>query len=244
MATVTDVNVANDTFPNVRSDLNDILEALATNFSADNEPSTTYANQFWYETDTNLLKIRNEANDAWITLARIDQTNSRVEIVAESIEAADANGLLIKNDGATVIEVQDDGDVAIDGTTLHVDSSNNRIGVGTASPAVSLDLTSNTDAVAMPSGTTAQRPTGVNGQIRYNSTDNAFEGYANDAWGEIGGGGGATGGGSDQVFYENDQNVTTDYSISASSNAMSAGPITIDSGVTVTVPTGSSWVVL
>jgi hypothetical protein len=42
----------------------------------------------------------------------------------------------------------------------------------------------------MPSGTTAQRPTGVNGQIRYNSTENAFEGYANGAWGEIGGGGG------------------------------------------------------
>ena len=244
MATVTDVNVANDTFPNVRSDLNDILEALATNFSADAEPTTTYANQFWYETDTNLLKIRNEANDAWISIARIDQTNSRVEIIAESIEAADSNGLLIKNDGATVIAVEDDGDVAIDTDTLFVDAGNDRIGVGTTTPAVTLDLTSNTDAVAMPSGTTAQRPTGVNGQIRYNSSDNAFEGYANGSWGEIGGGGGATGGGSDQVFYENGQTVTTSYTLTTNTNAMTVGTISIDSGVTVTVPTGSRWVVI
>jgi hypothetical protein len=59
-----------------------------------------------------------------------------------------------------------------------------------------------------------------------------------------GGGGGATGGGTDQVFYENDQTVTTDYTITAGKNAVTAGPVTIDSGVTVTVPSGSSWVVV
>lgn len=59
-----------------------------------------------------------------------------------------------------------------------------------------------------------------------------------------GSGGGATGGGSDEVFYENDQAVTTNYSISASHNAMSAGPITVNNGVTVTVPSGVRWVVL
>ena len=59
-----------------------------------------------------------------------------------------------------------------------------------------------------------------------------------------GGGGGATGGGSDEVFYENDQVVTTNYSITASHNAMSVGPITINNGVTVTVPSGSRWVLL
>ena len=59
-----------------------------------------------------------------------------------------------------------------------------------------------------------------------------------------GSGGGATGGGSDEVFYENDQAVTTNYSISASHNAMSAGPITINNGITVTVPSGVRWVVV
>jgi len=54
-------------------------------------------------------------------------------------------------------------------------------------------------------------------------------------------GGGATGGGSDDVFYENSQTVTTNYTLTTNKNAMSAGPITIDSGVTVTVPAGQAW---
>lgn len=56
-------------------------------------------------------------------------------------------------------------------------------------------------------------------------------------------GGGASGGGSNQVFYENDQTVTVDYTITSGKNAMSAGPITINTGVTVTVPSGSTWVI-
>ena len=60
----------------------------------------------------------------------------------------------------------------------------------------------------------------------------------------VSGGGGATGGGSDEVFFENDQAVTTNYSISASHNAMTAGPITVNNGVTVTVPSGVRWVVV
>lgn len=53
-----------------------------------------------------------------------------------------------------------------------------------------------------------------------------------------------TGGGTDQVFYENDTNVTTDYTITTNKNAMSAGPITVNTGVTVTVPSGSEWTVV
>lgn len=56
--------------------------------------------------------------------------------------------------------------------------------------------------------------------------------------------GGATGAGTDKVFYENGQTVTTSYSISASKNAMSAGPITINNGITVTVPDGSTYTVV
>ena len=55
---------------------------------------------------------------------------------------------------------------------------------------------------------------------------------------------GATGGGTDAIFYENGQNVTTDYTITSGTNAMSAGDITIDTGVTVTVPDGSNWIVV
>lgn len=57
-------------------------------------------------------------------------------------------------------------------------------------------------------------------------------------------GGGAAGGGTNQVFYENDTNVTANYTIGTGKNAMSAGPITIDSGVAVTVPSGSVWTIV
>jgi hypothetical protein len=56
--------------------------------------------------------------------------------------------------------------------------------------------------------------------------------------------GGATGGGSDKIFYENDQEVTTDYTITTNKNAMTAGPVTINSTITVTVPSGSTWTIV
>ena len=103
-----------------------------------------------------------------------------------------------------------------------------------------------TGYIDVPAGTSAERDalTASNGMFRYNTTDNAFEGYANGAWGAIGGSGGASGGGSDAVFYENGQTVNSDYSITASTNAMSAGPITVDSAATVTIPSGSTWVIV
>ena len=83
------------------------------------------------------------------------------------------------------------GGLTVDTSTLVVDASNNRVGIGNASPDVSLDVGSFTDAVHVPVGTTAQRPTGAAGYFRYNSTLNKFEGYTT-SWGEIGGGGSNT----------------------------------------------------
>ena len=100
----------------------------------------------------------------------------------------------------------------------------------------------NTGAAKLSVGTTGQRPTPVTGMVRYNSTTGKFEGYGATAWGALGGG--ATGGGADQVFVENGQTVTTDYTLTTGFNAMSTGPITINSGITVAIPTGARWVVL
>mgnify|MGYP007100071463 CR=1 FL=1 len=66
--------------------------------------------------------------------------------------------------------------------------------------------------------------------------------YFATLWGTIGGG--ATGGGGDQVFVENGVTVTTNYTLTTNKNAMSVGPITVDSGVEVTIPAGQRWVVL
>jgi hypothetical protein len=105
--------------------------------------------------------------------------------------------------------------------------------------------TSATGSAEIPSGTTAQRDVSPSaGYLRFNSSDSSFEGYDGSAWGAIGGGGGASGGGSDAIFYENGQTITTSYSITANTNAMSTGPLTVNSGVSVTVPSGSRWVVL
>lgn len=98
-----------------------------------------------------------------------------------------------------------------------------------------------TGAVLVPAGTTGERPTAATGLFRFNSSLTRFEGYNGSSWGTLGG---ATGGGNDQIFYENGQNVTTNYTIASTKNAMSAGPITIDSGATVTVDTGANWVIV
>ena len=83
------------------------------------------------------------------------------------------------------------GDLTVDTNTLKVDSTNNRVGILNASPDVSLDIGSATDAVHIPVGTTAERPgSPAAGYFRYNSTTGEFEGYTN-AWGSIGGGSGS-----------------------------------------------------
>jgi hypothetical protein len=106
-----------------------------------------------------------------------------------------------------------------------------------------VEKTSDTGAALIPTGSEAQRDgTPAAGYFRFNSDVAKFEGYNGAAWGSVGGG--ATGGGSDEVFVENGQTVTSNYTLTTNKNAMSVGPITVNSGVTVTVPTGSNWVVL
>lgn len=93
-----------------------------------------------------------------------------------------------------------------------------------------------------PSWTTAGRPSTPNsGQTGYNSTLGQLETWNGTYWIQ---GGGATGAGSDQIFYLNGQTVNTSYSIPSGKSAMSTGPITLASGVVVTIPTGSRYVVL
>lgn len=91
--------------------------------------------------------------------------------------------------------------------------------------------------------TSTTRPSSPSeGQVIYETDTNLYYGWNGSSWTSIGGG--ATGGGGDQIFYENGQTVTTNYTITTSRNAMSAGPITIDSAATVTVPSGSVWSVV
>jgi hypothetical protein len=100
-----------------------------------------------------------------------------------------------------------------------------------------------TGFLLIPKGTTAERPVSpVEGQIRYNTTTSQFEGYQGGAWGQLGGG--ATGGGGDEVFVENARTVTTNYTLSTGKSAESVGPITVNSGIVVTIPSDERWVIL
>ena len=121
--------------------------------------------------------------------------------------------------------------------------STDAINLGQLTTAFTNPTFTGTGFMLIPKGTTAERPVSpVNGEIRYNTTTSQFEGYQGGAWGQLGGG--ATGGGSDEVFVENSRTVTTNYTLSTGKSAESVGPITINSGIVVTIPSDERWVIL
>jgi hypothetical protein len=96
-----DYVIANDTAANVRSDINNALAAIASNNSGSSAPSTTYANQWWYDTTTDILKIRAEANDAWISVAKLDQTTDQFFPIVGGVEVTATGTELNFVDGVT-----------------------------------------------------------------------------------------------------------------------------------------------
>ena len=124
---------------------------------------------------------------------------------------------------------------------------------GTFTGTVSFDYTG---AIRVPVGTEAQRPSGVKGQFRFNDDEDKFEGYDGVEWGPLGGGGGggffkgengdvgdsATGPG--DIFRINEKTLNTNVTIDSDENASATGPLTIASGVTLTVDSGGELVIL
>ena len=190
-----DFIIDNGTGSAVRTDLNNLFQAIASNNSKSGALTTNYAYQWHVDTSDGNLKIRNAANNGYVTVGAVASTNL---------------GLAALTGGTFT------------GKVIH----------------------NYTSSLTVPTGTTAQRDgSPAVGMFRHNSTLNQFEGYNNGAWGAIGGGAGATGGGTDEVFFESDQAATTSYSISAGKNAHTVSP-TINSGVTITVPSGAILVIL
>jgi hypothetical protein len=186
-------------------------------------------------------------------------------VTGTTISSSWANTTLTDIASALTNSVASDGQTPVTGNIAMGNNKLTGLGAGTVtgdsveysqlaallvSPTITGDLTvtgngifQGTGYVLVAKGTTAQRPgSPVAGEIRYNTDNNQFEGYANGAWGQLGGG--ATGGGGDQVFVENGVTVTTNYTLSTNKNAESVGPITINSGITVTVPATQRWVIL
>jgi hypothetical protein len=176
------------------------------------------------------------------------------------------------------------------GTSAFSNSSNlyfsgSKLGVNTASPAVTAAFVG-TDAILLPKGGTSAQPTGVAGYLRFNTDTSQFEGYNGTTWSSVGGAAisndtstatfeypvfaSATSGTALTIYtsnakylyqpstgelqaYEinatnglllNNATVSASYTIASGTNALSVGPITVASGQSVTVPSGSRWVVL
>lgn len=79
-----DFVIANQSAPDFRSDLNNALQALASLSSGATAPATTYANMLWYDTANNILKMRSEADDAWISIGYLDQTTNAFRILDDT----------------------------------------------------------------------------------------------------------------------------------------------------------------
>ena len=184
-----------------------------------------------------------EGNDA-VNKTYVDVTiPANLAAAAASAASADASAAAAANSAANA------GNFAVDAfnskNAAAVSETNAAASADTAAAVVAskVDKTADTGSVKVPVGTTAQRDASpLTGYFRFNATLGKFEGYNGAAWGAVGGG--ATGGGSDAVFVENDTTITADYTITTGKNAMTAGPITINNGVTVTVPNGSVWTVI
>jgi hypothetical protein len=93
-----DFSIANQSFPNFRSDLNSALAALASMSSGSSAPSSTYANQLWLDTaaDPSILKVRNAADDAWISVLELNQTSDTLTkvyglVIGTDVQAYDAD---------------------------------------------------------------------------------------------------------------------------------------------------------
>ena len=153
-----DYVIANGTGAAVRSDLNNALAAIVSQNSGATAPSPTYAFQWWADTTTGLLKLRNAANSGWITLFQLDGEWSTIALEngtagAPSIYFKDSgtdtgfyspgtDQVGISTGGTARLTIDANGNVNIDSNTLYVDAANNRVGLGTSSPAVLFHLSS------------------------------------------------------------------------------------------------------
>jgi len=87
-----DYVIDNQAFPATRADINSVLQAIVTNNSGSSAPSTTFANQIWYDSSANILYMRNEDNDANIPLLQLDQSGDVAATLATIIDIVDASG--------------------------------------------------------------------------------------------------------------------------------------------------------
>ena len=154
-----------------------------------------------------------------------------------------ASGITLDNTNPTIKSADADGFLNLSGgTTSSVGTQIRLYAESHATAANDITFRSGGSAVLQYNASTPVWNFQANG-ITTTGTVTATS-YAGDGSALTGIAAGAGGGGNDEIFWENGQNVTTNYTVTNGKNAMSAGPITINSGVTVTVGAGETWTVI
>ena len=251
--------VDNGTGAAVRTKLQKVIDALRTLQSGSGDPTSGLNSYQLHVNEVNntsqILKIRNKANNGFTVIGDVAQTNLGLLLKAGGV----MTGVLTSSAGSTSAPSFNFGD---SGTGFYKKGTN-QIGLVANQAEISfLDqngLTVNNQkeirfseqtgngtnyvAVKSPSALAA------NLTLTLPTANPAVAGYAlisTDTSGTLSWGvaGGATGGGTNQVFWENDQTITTSYAITNNKNAGSFGPITINSGVVVTIGSGETWSVV
>jgi hypothetical protein len=211
------------------------------------------------QTASELNGVYNTASGAWSRsdlFDTYDEHPGAVIVIQEGTVGADLMYLSVSNTGGTL------GSTAINWTKIQPQSSGTVTSIAagygltggtiTSSGSITTDKGSSdgTGATLLPVGTTAQRPTAVQGYFRYNTTTSAFEGYDGSAWGTIGAGvGGFLGedgavGNSSDIVRVNEQILNNSVTIASGDSGSATGPLTLASGVTLTVTSGSTMVIL
>ena len=248
--------VDNGTGQQVRTKLNQVISALKSLQSGSGDPTVGLAAYQLHVNEVSntsqILKIRNKDNDGFTEIGDVAQTNLGLlaksggtmtgalqlkvgNASSPSLHFGQTTTGIFKGSSHRVSFTSDGTQVFyVDGTGININSSkelrwkdaNNSNYLGFKAPSnIASNVTLTLPATDAP----------VNGYALISNGSGTL------SWGVAGG---AVGGGTDQVFWENGQAVTTDYSITNGKNAGSFGPITINSGVTVTVGSGETWSVV
>ena len=161
-----DYVIDNSTGANVRSDINNVLQAILTNNSSSSAPSTTAAYMWWADTTTGILKIRNSANDGWVELLQLDGTLTLEDGSASNpalafrddlntgifssaadkfeITTGGVEKISVSTGGMSINDTGADFDVRIEGDTeqnlVYINAGLERVGIKTASPDALLHL--------------------------------------------------------------------------------------------------------
>ena len=190
--------------------------------SSDPSSSLDEGDLFYNSTD-NVLKYYN--GSAWVNVESGADVKSKVS--SNDTTAGFLNGKLVASTNITLTENSDGG--------------NETLGISVNPGTTLVQKSSNTGSAYLPSGTTGQRDgSPAAGYLRFNSTTTSFEGYNGSAWGAIGGGGNTV----SEGLFEHANTISANYSITSGNNAIAGGPITINSGISVTVPSGSTWTIV